>query len=69
MPSKFGNNSLGFFGGVEGGVNIIYSDDELLNKNGSTFAILSAASAQIGISLFLSQHHRMEVISKIPFLL
>lgn len=65
---KFGNqNSLGVFGGVEGGVLIALSEAKTYDE----FPILSAgtlgATARVGLSLFLAQRHRIEFITKTPF--
>ncbi|PAF52261.1 outer membrane beta-barrel protein [Helicobacter sp. 13S00477-4] len=68
---KFGdNNSLGLFGGVEGGFNGTLSDQTYLNSSHEKLYTLPSgslfSSVRIGISLFLAQHHRIEFVTKIP---
>lgn len=68
---KFGKNSLGVFGGVEGGVNVVLSDDYryLGEEAGATASFSSLeflAQARVGLSLFLAEHHRIEFVTKIP---
>lgn len=55
---KFGNNSLGIFGGVEGGGVIVISDDK---KYEGITRVASYSSLE-----FLAEHHRIEFVTKIP---
>lgn len=72
---KFGNHSLGLFGGVEGGAKVIISDAYYYgepNYYGKSekyraFGLIAPMIlARVGVSLFLADHHRIEFITKIP---
>ncbi|PAF53122.1 hypothetical protein BKH42_07785 [Helicobacter sp. 13S00482-2] len=60
---KFDTHStLGFFGGVEGGVEGTISDDTSNTFPTGNIYILSRA----GLSILLAEHHRIEFVAKIP---
>ncbi|PAF52264.1 outer membrane beta-barrel protein [Helicobacter sp. 13S00477-4] len=64
-----GNNSLGLFGGVEGGVSSVFSDKTFYYDEENLHSFVAPevfSSVRTGISLFLAQHHRIEFVAKIP---
>ncbi|MDO7253327.1 outer membrane beta-barrel protein [Helicobacter cappadocius] len=67
---KFGNNSIGLFGGVEGGVNGTISDayyyDRQCDKYPTFPSISPSVFGRVGVSLLLANHHRVEFVTKIP---
>ncbi|MDO7253329.1 outer membrane beta-barrel protein [Helicobacter cappadocius] len=60
---KFGNNSVGLFGGIEAtGLNVFSMQKDTVIFDTPEIQ----ARARIGLSLFLADHHRIEFITKIP---
>ncbi|PAF42088.1 outer membrane beta-barrel protein [Helicobacter sp. 11S02596-1] len=64
-------NTFGFFVGVEADVRVLNSKKNYLNSNGKYyFPVFNSFSLRLvprfGLSLFLNDHYRIELIGKIP---
>ncbi|WP_143428623.1 outer membrane beta-barrel protein, partial [Helicobacter sp. 13S00482-2] len=63
---KFDTHStLGFFGGVEGGVEPVLSD-KFYERRPIFESSNPYLSARAGLSILLAEHHRIEFVAKIP---